>query len=166
MLQWEHEPLIFWKKRMKILDKTIKRSYKSWEPHPLIRCYHYAAAFDNNKMIAFAGNNPIRFSAKAFRMGEKFNISTYKEFPYVHAESHLISKLLDRYNAIDTNWKIVVLRINREGRILLSKPCDNCQKIIDAVDLTQVYYSNNDGTFSDNFGQIFYSELTSYSLLV
>ena len=151
---------------MKILDKTIKRSYKSWEPHPLIRCYHYAAAFDNNKMIAFAGNNPIRFSAKAFRMGERFNIATYKEYPFPHAESHLISKLLDRYNTINTNWKIVVLRINREGRILLSKPCDNCQKIIDAVDLTQVYYSNNDGTFSDSFGQIFYSELTGSTVLV
>jgi len=151
---------------MKILDKTIKRSYKSWEPHPLIRCYHYAAAFDNNKMIAFAGNNPIRFSAKAFKMGEKFNISTYKEYPYPHAESHLISKLLDRYNSIDSNWKIVVLRINREGRILMSKPCDNCQKILDAVDLSQIYYSNNDGSFNDNYGEVFYSELTGSALLV
>jgi hypothetical protein len=151
---------------MKILDKTIKRSYKSWEPHPLIRCYHYAAAFDNNKMIAFAGNNPIRFSAKAFKMGERFNISTYKEYPYPHAESHLISKLLDRYNSIDSNWKIVVLRINREGRILLSKPCDNCQKILDAVDLSQIYYSNNDGSFNDNYGEVFNSELTGSALLV
>jgi len=151
---------------MKILDKTIKRSYKSWEPHPLIRCYHYAAAFDNNKMIAFAGNNPIRFSAKAFKMGERFNISTYKEYPYPHAESHLISKLLDRYNSIDSNWKIVVLRINREGRILMSKPCDNCQKILDAVDLSQIYYSNNDGSFNDNYGEVFYSELTGSALLV
>lgn len=151
---------------MKILDKIIKRAYKNWKPHPLIRCYHYAAAFDNNKMIAFAGNNPINFSAKAFRMGEKFNISTYKEFPFVHAESHLVSKLLDRYNSIDTNWKIVVLRINREGKILLSKPCVNCQKILDALNLNQIYYSNNDGSFSDYFGEVFYSKLTSQTLLV
>jgi len=151
---------------MKILDKIIKRAYKNWKPHPLIRCYHYAAAFDNNKMIAFAGNNPINFSAKAFRMGEKFNISTYKEFPFVHAESHLVSKLLDRFNSIDTNWKIVVLRINREGRILLSKPCINCQKIFDALDINQIFYSNNDGSFSDYFGEVFYSKLTSQTLLV
>jgi len=99
-------------------------------------------------------------------MGEKFNISTYKEYPYPHAESHLISKLLDRYNSIDSNWKIVVLRINREGRILMSKPCDNCQKILDAVDLSQIYYSNNDGSFNDNYGEVFYSELTGSALLV
>jgi hypothetical protein len=117
-------------------------------------------------MIAFAGNNPIRFSAKAFRMGERFNISTYKEYPFPHAESHLISKLLDRYNSIDTNWKIVVLRINREGRILLSKPCKNCQKILDALELHNIFYSTNEDYFTNNSEDIFYSALTRSSLLV
>jgi hypothetical protein len=149
-----------------IIKTTIKRAYRNWQPHPLVRCYHYAAAFDNNKMIAFAGNNPIRFSAKAFRMGERFNISTYKEYPFPHAESHLISKLLDRYNSIDTNWKIVVLRINREGRILLSKPCKNCQKILDALELHNIFYSTNEDYFTNNSEDIFYSSLTHSNLLV
>lgn len=131
----------------KIIAKTIKKAYKHWEPHPEIRCYHYAAAFDNNKMIGFAQNNPIKFDAKAFRMGEMFNIKTYKEYPYPHAESHLISKLLHRYNSICSNWAIVVLRINREGRILLSKPCKNCQKILDALDVKNIYYSIDGGKF-------------------
>jgi hypothetical protein len=98
-------------------------------------------------MIAFAKNNPIKFNAKAYRMGEMFNINTYKEYPYPHAESHLISKLLDRYNSINTNWKIVVLRINREGRILGSKPCKNCQKILDSLELKNLYYSDDNGNF-------------------
>lgn len=131
----------------KIIVKTIKKSYAAWQPSPLIRCYHYAAAFEKNKMIAFAKNNPIKFNAKAYRMGEMFNIDTYKEYPYPHAESHLVSKLLDRYNTIDPSWKIVVLRINREGRLLLSKPCDNCQKILDVLNLKNIYYSNNNGKF-------------------
>ena len=75
----------------KIIVKTIKKAYSVWKPNPLIRCYHYAAAFNNNKMIAFAKNNPIKFNAKAYRMGEMFNINTYKEYPYPHAESDLIS---------------------------------------------------------------------------
>jgi len=131
----------------KIIAKTIKKAYSVWKPNPLIRCYHYAAAFNNNKMIAFAKNNPIKFNAKAYRMGEMFNIETYKEYPYPHAESDLISKLLHRYNSIRTDWSIVVLRINREGRILGSKPCKNCQKILDALDLKNIYYSDNDGNF-------------------
>ena len=131
----------------KIIVKTIKKSYAEWQPSPLIRCYHYAAAFEKNKMIAFAKNNPIQFNAKAFKMGKMFNINAYKEYPYPHAESHLVSKLLDCYNRIDPNWRIVVLRINREGRLLLSKPCRNCQKILDALNLRNVYYSNNNGKF-------------------
>ena len=131
----------------KIIAKTIKKAYQNWKPCRAIRTYHYAAAFDNNKMIGFAQNNPIKFDAKAFRMGEMFNIRTYKEYPYPHAESHLISKLLHRHNTICTNWSIVVLRINREGRILLSKPCKNCQKILDALDLKNIYYSIDGGKF-------------------
>ena len=151
---------------MKILDKTIKRAYKLWQPDPLVRCFHVACAFDNNKLIECAYNNPVTVNAKAFKMGERFNIPTYKEYPFPHAESHLVSKLLDRYNSIDTNWKIVVLRINREGRILLSKPCKNCQKILDALELHNVFYSTNEDTFSNNNDEIFYSNLTNTTLLV
>jgi len=132
----------------KIISKTIKKAYRHWNPCKEIRTYHYAAAFDNNKMIEFAWNNPNNFDAKAYKIGQKFNINTYKEYPYLHAESHLVSKLLHRYNSIRTNWSVVVLRINREGRILLSKPCKKCQKILDAVDLKKIYYSNNAGAFS------------------
>lgn len=131
----------------KIITKTIKQAYNVWKPHPKIRQYHYAAAFSGNKMIEFAGNDPINVNAKAYRMGEKFNIQTFKEHPYLHSESHLISKLLHRYNTICSNWAIVVLRINREGRILLSKPCKKCQKILDALELKNVYYSIDGGKF-------------------
>ena len=137
---------------MKIINKTIRKAYQNWSPNPLIRCYHYAAAFDGNKMICFSQNNPIKTHARAYRIGEKFNLPKYKEFPFVHAESHLISKLLDRYNTIDSNWSIVVMRINRKGIILGSKPCENCEKILSAVGLNTIYYSNDNASFSDTFG--------------
>lgn len=136
---------------MKIIQKTIKRAYENWEPNPLVRCYHYAAAFDGTKMIEFAQNNPIKVNAKALRMGKIFNIQTYKEFPYVHAESHLISQLLDRYNTIDTNLSIVVVRIGRDGKMRLSKPCYNCAKILIAVGLQDIYWSVGDNHFEDNY---------------
>lgn len=139
---------------MKIIAKTIRKAYSNWSPNKLIRCYHYAAAFDGNKMIAFAKNNPIVMSRKAHRIGQQFNIPTYIEYAYPHAESHLIAKLLEKYNYIDPNLSIVVLRINREGRILGSKPCENCAKILQAVDIQSLYYSLDDGNFSDNLGQI------------
>lgn len=138
----------------KIIDTTIKKAYRNWKPCRAIRVYHYSAAFDGSKLIAFTQNNPIKTHAGAYRIGEDFNLPKYKEHPFYHAESHLISKLLDRYNTIDSNWTICVLRINRKGLILGSKPCENCSKLLNAVGLNDIYYSTDDGNFSDNFGNL------------
>lgn len=133
---------------MKIIKKAIKISYDRFVPNEYQRRYHFAIAFNVNKPIAVAQNNPIKIDHKAYKIGKQFNINHYQKYPYSHAESHLISQLLDRYNTIRTDLSLVVLRINRQGRILLSKPCDNCQKILDAVGLTKVYWSINKNTFS------------------
>lgn len=132
----------------KIITKTIRKAYQNWKPTRLIRTYHYAAAFDGNKMICFTQNNPIKTHAGAYRIGQNFNLPKYKEYPHYHAESHLISKLLDTYNTISPNWTVCVLRINRQGLILGSKPCVNCYKLLDAVGLTNVYYSTDTGSFT------------------
>lgn len=132
----------------KIIQKAIKLSYNRFRPNPYQKRYHFAIAFDVNKPIAIAKNNPVKVNAKAYRMGQKFNIKTYIDYPFSHAESHLVSKLLDTYNAIDTNLSIVVLRINRQAKLLLSKPCTNCQKILDAVGLSKIYWSVDNKTFA------------------
>ena len=132
---------------MKIIVKTIKKAYQHWEPNPLIRCYHYAGAFDGNKMICFAENNPIKTNNKTHRMGQKHNISKYIQYSFPHAESMIISKLLGRYDYIDPSWKFVIMRINRLGKILGSKPCESCQTILDALKIKNIYYSDDDGNF-------------------
>ena len=147
---------------MKIINKTIRKSYNNWSPSRLIRCYHYAAAFDGNKMICFTKNNPIKTNARAYRIGEQFNLPKYKEFPFVHAESHLISKLLDMYNTIDPSWAVCVLRINRKGLILGSKPCTNCDKLLNAVGLKQIYYSDDDSNFIDSDGHTHENPILHY----
>ena len=133
---------------MKILRRAVKISFDRFNPNPYQRRYHFAIAFDVNKPIAIAQNNPVKIDYKAYQIGQKFNIKHYQRYPYVHAESHLVSKLLDTYNAIDTNLSIVVLRINRQAKLLLSKPCTNCQKILDAVGLSKIYWSVDNKTFA------------------
>lgn len=137
---------------MKILKTAIKLCYDRFAPNAFQRRYHFAIAFDGNRPVCLSQNNPIKVNAKALRMGQKFNIPTYKEFPYVHAESHLVSQLLDRYNSIDTNLSIVVVRIGRDGRMRLSKPCENCDKILHAVGLDDVYWSIGDNNFANSDG--------------
>jgi len=105
-------------------------------------------------MICFAQNDTLKTHAGAYRIGEEFNLPKYKEFPFFHSESHLISKLLDRYNTIDPSWSVVVMRINRKGLILGSKPCENCDKLLNSVGLSDIYYSTDCGNFSDSFGNL------------
>lgn len=151
---------------MKIIEKTIRKAYNNWNPNRLIRCYHYAAAFDGSRMIGFSQNNPIKTHAGAYRIGENFNLPKYKEHPFYHAESHLISKLLDRYNTINTNWSIVVMRINRKGLILGSKPCENCTKLLNTVGLTTIFYSTDCGNFSDRVGDFIQGEWLTMPMLM
>jgi hypothetical protein len=139
---------------MKIIKRAIRLSYARFDPNPYQRRYHFAIAFDNNKPILIAENNPIKIDNKAYKIGQKFNIKQYKEYPYSHAESHLVSQLLDRYNTIRSDLSLVVLRINRQGRILMSKPCENCQRILDAVGLNKVYWSIDSNTFGSENGNI------------
>lgn len=139
---------------MKILKTAIKLSYERFIPNAYQRRYHFAIAFDGGRPVCLSQNNPIKVNAKALRMGQMFNIQTYKEYPYAHAESHLVSQLLDRYNSIYTNLSVVVVRIGRDGRMRLSKPCENCAKILQAVGLTDVYWSVGDNNFEDSDGDI------------
>ena len=139
---------------MKIINKTVRKAYNNWSPCKEIRCWHYSACFDGTKMICFTQNNPIKTHAGAYRIGENFNLPKYKEHPFYHAESHLISKLLDKYNTIDANWSVVVMRINRKGLILGSKPCENCNKLLNAVGLQDIYYSTDEGNFIDSVGSL------------
>jgi|LakMenE01Jun11ns_1017448.scaffolds.fasta_scaffold9863585_4 hypothetical protein len=153
--------------RMKIIQKTVRKAYQNWNPTKQIRCYHYCAAFDGTKLIAFTQNNPIKTHTGAYRIGEDFNLPKYKEFPFFHSESRLINKLLNKYNFINPSWKIVVMRINRCGKILGSKPCENCSKLLSAVGLNDIYYSTDDGKFSDSIGNLTtVDELTMPMLMV
>lgn len=131
----------------KIINKAIKLSFDRFKPNKKQRRYHFALAFDVNKPIAIAQNDPIKPNHKAYKIGQRFNIKHYQQYPYCHAESTLISQLLNTYNTIRTDWSLVVLRINREKKILMSKPCYNCQQILDAVGLKKVYWSINKNTF-------------------
>lgn len=98
-------------------------------------------------MICFTQNNPIKTNARAYRIGERFNLPKYKQYPFFHSETKLIDRLLNKYNYINPNWTIVVMRINRCGKILGSKPCINCNKLLQSVGLSKIYYSLDDGNF-------------------
>jgi tRNA(Arg) A34 adenosine deaminase TadA len=66
--------------------------------------------------------------------------------PHLHAERRAIKKarsVLNRMRPGDdlSDCEMLVIRINRNGDLLLSKPCPNCQKAIDACGIKKVEWS-------------------------
>ena len=135
---------------MKIIDKSLKIAYGLFKPNPYQRRYHFAIAFDGKKPIGIGQNNPNKMNAKAKMVGDLFNIQTYIEYPFLHAEVNLLCNLWNEYENIDPSWKIVVLRINRPGKLMMSKPCNNCEKILSKVNLKKIIWSGENGVFCQN----------------
>lgn len=106
--------------------------------------FHFAFGFAKNKLVGIGQNNPEKINAKALKLAKKFNIEAYQQFPYLHAETDLISKLWGKYY-IDNSLKVVILRLNKRGELRNSCPCEKCAKIMSALDITDIYWSVEDG---------------------
>lgn len=106
--------------------------------------FHFAFGFKKNKLLAIGQNNPEQMNAKVVKLAKKFNVDEYEEFPYLHAETDLISRLWGKYY-INNNLKIVILRLNKHGQLRNSCPCYKCCKIMKALDIKDIWWSTNDG---------------------
>lgn len=104
--------------------------------------FHFAFAYKKNKLLAIGQNNPEKTHTQAFLLAKKFNTDT--DYPYLHAETDLISKLWGKYY-IDNSMKFVILRLNKRGELRCSKPCDKCSQIINGLGLTKVWWSMDNG---------------------
>lgn len=95
---------------------------------------HGAVLVKKNKVVASGYN-----SYKTHPLPGK-----YSEFPYLHAESKaIIRKGLDNCEDL----VMYVVRIDKKGNYLMSKPCEVCQKIIAEALISTVYYTNEYGKF-------------------
>lgn len=106
--------------------------------------YHFAMAFLRNKMIAVGWNQPEQVNAKAFTIARRFHLQEKITFPYVHAEEHLVGKLIGM-DKLSPSLNIIVLRINKFGKLGNSIPCSNCSRVLASYGLTRIWCSNSLG---------------------
>jgi hypothetical protein len=132
---------------MKIIDKSIRLSHELfpevYEQKSYNVNYHFAFGYCRSKLIRI-GFNDYAPSNKARKLGEIFNIDHTKKWPYLHAETDLISKLLGWYH-IDSSLKVVVIRLNKFHKLQMSKPCTHCTTILKALNVSEVYWSDRQG---------------------
>jgi len=131
----------------KIQSKHISLIVKGSKP---VTKYHYNELIP----ISLLGVNYYTFHAeikavldliKTFNHTIPFNI--YKNEFVKNIE---LTKLTN--NAVFTNFKkkigkysIIIIRINRKGELVNSKPCIDCMRILKLLNIKYIYYSNDEG---------------------
>jgi hypothetical protein len=133
---------------MYVAEKSLRLARELFpEIHPQWKkAYHACFIYRRNKLLSIGVNEPTRPSAIAFKFARKYGGRV--RFPYLHAEISAISKLIGRHN-IGSDLKIVVIRINKSGELMFSRPCKHCRKVLDAFCLTKIYYSTPEGISPD-----------------
>jgi deoxycytidylate deaminase len=132
--------------KLKCIQDCVKIMVEDWQNalcrpyyHPR---YHYAFAIKKNKIIAIGKNQPEYPHPKVLNLARTFNIDKWHHYPYLHAESDLITKLPD--NIRPKQIEILSLRINAKGNFRMAKPCKNCQKMLDSLGVQKIIWSANE----------------------
>lgn len=105
--------------------------------------FHFAFGYKKNKLLAIGQNNPEKTHTQALFLSQRF-LNTDTDYPYLHAETDLISRLWGKYY-IDENLRMVIIRLNKRGELRCSKPCRNCSRIIRALGIRKVWWSIDNG---------------------
>lgn len=101
--------------------------------------YHFSFLFIRNKLITVGCNN-YEMSRKALYFAERYNIPQKKHWPSLHSEIDAISRLWGKYR-IDKRIRLVNIRILRNGRFGIAKPCKDCSEVLNALGITDIYWS-------------------------
>lgn len=99
--------------------------------HASLICY-------KGKIITIGLNNQYKTHTKAS-----------KDWPFLHSELDCLLRF-KRKTRIDLSDSILYnVRMGKSGRLLMSRPCSECTKLILAANFKAVYYTNNLGLFEE-----------------
>lgn len=131
----------------KILKKSISIAYSLFLPSREQESYHFSFGFHGSKLIGMGQNEPFRPNGRAMKIAKIFSNHHFQEFPYLHSETDLIGRLWGKMY-LDRKVALVNIRLNRHGKLRKSRPCKNCQLILDSFNIENVLWSNNQNGFS------------------
>ena len=98
------------------------------------RCSHMAFLIRCGKIVHIGTN-----SCKSHPETLKYDYKDHQKVG-IHAELAVCMKS-GKENLKD--YKMIVLRVDRTGKLANSKPCCGCQSVIQQFDLGEVWYSDN-----------------------
>lgn len=121
----------------RILERCLNISKKYLKKHSRIDGYkHYSFIIQNNRIIEWGTNIS---GAPLLKFG-------YKDFQMIHAENTAYKKakgLLDK----SIKFEVINIRLNNNGNIKISKPCNCCFNFLKELGCSNIWYSKSDGEF-------------------
>jgi deoxycytidylate deaminase len=146
---------------MKFIKKSIQLSYQlfpsQYSQEKGRRPYHFAFIFKKGLLVSF-GVNSYQQCPKILKLGRRFNIRKYAEYQYPHAETDAISKAWGKIH-LDNSCAMTIIRLNRHGKLQDSKPCLDCQAILDSLGINKVWWSTKYGKITDGKKQLLVEDL-------
>lgn len=129
-------------------NKIREISYALFEKNPNnIRCNHFSFAIYKNRILSIARNSwkshpENRRNPKVSDSGKRITDTKMS-----CSEFLLLKKLKYTTNISFDKIVMVNTRINRNGKLALSKPCNSCASLIEWAEVKSVYYTDDGGEF-------------------
>ena len=122
---------------MNIFDKMVEVGFALKSSNQHFRAFHVAGIFKKNKLVSL-GINQKKTHPFAFKNG----------YPWasegIHAECLAVIKGgLDDYS----NYSLVVLRIDNNNKLNLSRPCKFCSLLLTKLNFSSIFYTDGHGNF-------------------
>lgn len=115
-----------------VINKGILEAENSLHP----QFQHGAVLFNKRRIFNSSPNDRSRYSKFADRFISNEFTAT------VHAE---IGAILNQPKTVTEGSDIFVVRINKKGDLMNSKPCKMCQAAMEFVGIRNCYFSTSDG---------------------
>lgn len=125
----------------KIIYRTIDIAKAMCPLNTEHRCSHIAFLIKSGKIVHI-GTNGCKSHPKTLNYAYQNH-----QLVGIHAELAVCMKS-GKTNL--RHFKMVVLRINRNGKLDNSRPCCGCQSVIDQFNVGDVWYSNTNGEVVKN----------------
>lgn len=122
----------------RLLDRLVTKSIELIDKPVSARSKHFSYIIKKNRIMSIGWN----LSTKTHPLAKKFG----NRFSRIHAETMAVRKFPYPPELLK-ECCMVNLRLGKKNKLLLSKPCSFCYRLLEHMELKSVMYTNNESKF-------------------
>lgn len=126
-------------------SKSLELARALYDENYILRCQHFSFAFLKSRLIGVGRNqnrtHPLNLRNPKYKDGKKI------EGKLMCSELSLFLSLRNKTNYPFNKISIFNVRIDRNGEVKLSCPCNSCRSLLSFLSPKSVFYTTNTGSF-------------------